>query len=85
MKRLYLVLMAVVVLLVFAFVKNEETSADFNANVEALAQGGGAVIVCDGGICGQCFYAEAAWPFYKCNWSGIQDDYCDCDKAGYLK
>lgn len=58
----------------------------FEANVEALLNQelDPAVIVCDDGICGSCFVEENAWPFYKCNWTGFQSDYCDCDKAGYL-
>lgn len=58
----------------------------FEANVEALLNQelDPAVIVCDDGICGSCFVEENAWPFYKCNWTGYQEDYCDCDKIGYL-
>ena len=56
----------------------------FEQNLDALAQMEGAVIVCDDGICGQCFEEETAWPVYKCNWTGRQDDYCDCNKVGFL-
>ena len=54
------------------------------ANVEALAQNEGAQITCNSGVCGKCFQEERAWPFYKCNWTGVQADYCDGEKAGYL-
>ena len=53
------------------------------ANVEALAEFE-STITCDSGRCGQCFKEEKAWPFYKCNWTGVQADYCDCDKTGWI-
>ena len=58
----------------------------FEANVEALLRQelDPAIITCDEDLCGSCYVAEYAWPFYKCNWTGFQSDYCDCDKAGYL-
>ncbi len=69
----------------FVYVKNENNSMDelFEANVEALTNDE-SVITCDSGICGRCFVEEHAWPFYKCNWTGVQSNYCDCDKTGWL-
>ena len=66
------------------YLKNENKADDlFLANVEALAEFE-TTITCDSGRCGQCFVEEKAWPFYKCNWTGIEADYCDCDKTGWL-
>ena len=58
----------------------------FEANVEALLRQelDPAIISCDGSVCGSCYEEDKAWPFYKCDWTGRQDDYCDCDKLGYL-
>lgn len=58
----------------------------FEANVEALLNQelDPAVIICDGAVCGSCYEEYKVWPFYKCGWTGHQDDYCDCDKVGYL-
>ena len=54
-------------------------------NLEALAQEDeGAKIVCSASICGRCFEEKKAFPFYKCNWTGMQIDFCDCDKIGWL-
>lgn len=53
-------------------------------NLEALAKEEGAVIVCSASICGRCFEEKKAYPFYKCNWTGMQADFCDCAKAGWL-
>ena len=53
-------------------------------NLEALAQTEGAIIVCNTSVCGRCFEEKKAFPVYKCNWTGMQADYCDCDKAGWL-
>ncbi len=70
----------------FIYVNKESNPMDelFNANVEALtgsesSQGG-----CATRICGKCHIEETAWPFYKCNWSGNPEDFCDCNKLGYL-
>ena len=69
---------------VFAYHRLVNMSDDiFSANVEALVELE-SVITCDSGMCGQCFKEEKAWPFYKCNWTGVQADYCDCDKAGWI-
>ncbi len=71
---------------VFVYVNNgkNETEDLFYANVEALASDEGGSDSCDSGNCGRCFYEVKAWPFYKCNWSGVKKDYCDCDKVGWL-
>lgn len=55
----------------------------FNANVDVLTEYE-AVITCSSGICGKCFEEVTTWPFYKCNWTGMQQDYCDCNKVGWL-
>ena len=55
----------------------------FRENVEVLAQGEGAVITCSNSYCGRCFDIKTAWPFYRCIWTGVQTDYCDCDKVGW--
>lgn len=69
---------------VFAYHRLVNMSDDiFSANVEALVELE-SVITCDSGRCGQCFVEIDAWPFYKCNWTGVQADYCDCDKAGWI-
>lgn len=58
----------------------------FEANVEALLRQelDPAVITCDGEVCGSCYVEYKVWPFYRCDWTGHQEDYCDCDKIGYL-
>ena len=57
----------------------------FAENVEALAQDEGyAVITCAAGNCGRCFEEKTAWPCYRCNWTGRQADYCECDKIGWF-
>ena len=43
-----------------SFTKNEKDIL-IQANIEALADEEGAVIVCDSGNCGQCFYEVTAW------------------------
>lgn len=65
---------------------NDFVSTLLDENIEALAdtESGGAIIICDSGICGRCFEEITAWPVYKCNWTGMQADYCDCNKLGYL-
>ena len=61
---------------------NRPTDSFFEANLEALmdTELPPAIISCNSGICGRCFEEISAWPFYKCNWTGRQDDYCDCNK-----
>ena len=69
---------------IFAYQNSESRSDDlFSANVEALAEFE-STITCDSGRCGQCYVEIDAWPFYKCNWTGVQADYCDCDKTGWI-
>ena len=54
------------------------------ANVEALTDIEEAVITCSSGYCGRCFKTErefVGWmkiPFYYCDWTGYQSDYCPC-------
>ena len=62
---------------------NNDDNSFLESNLEALAQGE-AVIICNSGICGRCFEEKTAWPYYKCNWTGMQEDFCDCDKVGWL-
>lgn len=73
-----------IVISVAIYAVNENRNNDLLwANVEALTEFE-STITCDSGICGQCFEEEKAWPFYKCNWTGRQADYCDCDKIGWI-
>ena len=88
MKKSKLVIAALVLAsAVVAISINSRTSNDpfLEANLEALldVELPPAIITCDSGMCGKCFWEEKAWPFYICHWSGRQDDYCDCDKAGF--
>lgn len=86
MKKVYsLITMAIIAVtsVYLCFDKHELTTL-FDANIEALAEYEGSIIVCNSGNCGLCFEEETAWPFYKCNWTGRQADYCDCNKLGYL-
>ena len=88
MKKIKLFIAALVLAsAVVAISINSRTSNDpfLEANLEALldVELPPAIITCDSGICGKCFMEEIVWPFYKCIWSGRQDDYCDCDKAGF--
>lgn len=81
--------MVISVMAIFSFYyvfkewSNDHEKAFLESNLEALTQGEG-VIICDSGICGRCFEEKTAWPFYKCNWTGMQADFCDCDKIGWL-
>ena len=59
-------------------------NSSLKANLEALTQQEEAVIVCDSGGCGQCYMERTAWPFYRCILTGYQDDYCDCNKPGWV-
>ena len=69
---------------IFAYLNSESKANEFfEANVEALAEFE-STITCDSGRCGQCYVEIDAWPFYKCNWTGVQADYCDCDKTGWI-
>ena len=86
MKKVSAFITIAIIAVTSVYLTNEEYkfNALFDANVEALAEIEGAVIICNSGNCGQCFEEETAWPFYKCNWTGMQADYCDCNKVGYL-
>lgn len=84
-KVYYLITIAIIAIASIYLCRNgHEFTTLFEANIEALTEIEGALIVCDSSICGQCFDEVTAWPFYKCNWTGRQEDYCDCDKVGYL-
>ena len=48
-------------------------------NVNALSDSEGSSLTCSSSICGRCFEKKTAWPFSKCNWTGRQSDFCDCD------
>lgn len=70
-----------------ATVSSESTlDALTNANVEALAQMElpPSIIVCDTGYCGYCWEAQRFFLLYKCVWTGMQEDYCDCSLIGYV-
>ena len=53
-------LLAIILACYPSFPKNEKDIL-IQANIEALADEEGAVIVCDSGNCGQCFYEVTAW------------------------
>ena len=53
-------LLAIILACYPSFTKNEKDIL-IQANIEALADEEGAVIVCDSGNCGQCFYEVTAW------------------------
>lgn len=90
MKKFYSICMAVLAVIVLSVsitlvVRSRSYRNDFfRANVEALTDIEGSIIICDDGNCGQCFKEETAWPVYKCDWTGMQKDYCDCNKIGFL-
>lgn len=74
----------ILVSVIVAFTCSNHRNEVFNANIEALMQEEGATITCSATICGRCFEEKKAWPYYKCNWTGSQSDYCECDKVGWL-
>ena len=86
MKKIYVITAALIVAISVVLGMTAQTVSNdlCEANVEALASSEGAIIICDSGNCGYCFEDETAWPIYKCNWTGMQKDYCDCNKVGYL-
>lgn len=87
MKKIYLLCAAVTLcasVVGTLCLKSEKSNFLFEANIEALAQIEESIITCSSGNCGRCFEEITAWPFYKCNWTGMQADYCDCDKVGYM-
>lgn len=84
MKKIYAFIATSLVATSFFFVQKQDSKSFFARNVEALTQNEGAIIVCDSGVCGQCLEEESAWPFYKCNWTGRQEDFCECDRPGFI-
>ena len=53
-------LLAIILVCYPSFTKNGKDIL-IQADIEALADEEGAVIVCDSGNCGQCFYEVTAW------------------------
>lgn len=86
MKKIYAFIVIALALISIFFIQKNDSEYLFDANVEALTQSElpGAQIMCNSGNCGRCFEERTAWPVYKCTWTGSQEDYCDCDKLGYL-
>lgn len=85
MKKKFLVFGLMTIAIVSLYILKLASSSDslFESNIEALMRDE-AIITCSSTICGRCFEEKKAWPFYKCNWTGYQSDYCDCNKVGWF-
>lgn len=59
----------------------------FEANVEVLLDQelDPGIITCDRAFCGSCWERDNAILLYNCNWTGRQEDYCDCDLLGFVR
>ena len=89
MKKIKLFIAALVIAsAVVAISINARTSNDpfFEANLEALldVELPPAILTCDAEICGRCYEVVRFGLLYKCTWSGMQEDYCDCSLLGYV-
>ena len=88
MKKIYVITAALIVAISVVLGMTAQTVSNdlFEANVEALAQMElpSSIIVCDTGFCGYCWEVKRFGLLYKCVWTGMQDDYCDCSYIGYV-
>ncbi len=88
MKKIYTILAVAAVAACTAFAVSNYSSRDpfFESNVEALMQTElpPAIISCNSGYCGRCWEVQRFGLLYKCVWTGMQDDFCDCVLNGYV-
>ena len=80
----YLIIITIASIICFAAILKHSSvkESPYMANIEALSDDeelDPAVISCDTQGWGQCYIEVNAFPFRKCNWTGCQSDFCDCD------